>query len=99
MKETNEIFDALELVVAKIDKAFADGKIDWNDAALIIELVTEWKVFAEAVKDLKALPEEYKGLSEEEAAALAIRSYKFVKSIVDVVKKAQEVKPQPVLEA
>ena len=84
MKETNEIFDALELVINKVNAAFADGKIDWNDATLLISLVTEYKVFVEAVK-CKELPAEYTSMSEEDAAAFAIRSYKFVKSIVDMI--------------
>ena len=92
MKETNEIFDALELVISKVNAAFADGKIDWNDATLLIGLVTEYKVFVEAVK-CKELPAEYVNLSEADAAALAIRSYKFVKSIVDMINNIKENKP------
>lgn len=99
MKETNEIFDALELVINKVNLAFADGKIDWNDTTLLIGLVTEYKVFVEAVK-CKELPAEYTGMSEEDAAALAVRSYKFVKSIVDMIKAIQENTKKPeVIEA
>jgi hypothetical protein len=93
MKETNEIFDALELIVAKAEKAFADGKIDWDDASIIIELLTEYKTFVDAVTGLKELPAEYKDISEVEALALAARSYKFIKSIVELVKKIN-VKPK-----
>ena len=89
MKETNEIFDALELIVNKFSKAFEDGKISFDDATLLIELLTEYKVFVDAVEGIKDLPAEYKELNEIEAAALAVRSYKFVKSIVDVVKLAK----------
>jgi len=91
MKETNEIFDALELIIKKINLALADGKFDVSDITILISLLGDYKVFVEAVK-CKDIAQEYKDISEQDAAELAIRSFRFVKSIVEMVQLAGDMK-------
>ena len=91
MKETAEIFDALELIINKINLALEDGKFDVSDVTILISLLGDYKVFVEAVK-CKDIAQEYKDISEQDAAELAIRSYKFIKSIVEMAKLAGDMK-------
>ena len=94
MKEFNEIFDALELILEKCEGALQDGKIDWQDVQHLIDLATQYKVFVEAVMGTGEIPTEFKNIDQVDALALGIRAFDFVKRIVNLVKNSKKSEPQ-----
>lgn len=86
IKETKEILEGLKLVGVAVGKTLADGKVDFSDAANVVELVKQSDALLAAVKGADDAIAELKDLSQEEVLELGAAAYGVVKAILDARK-------------
>jgi len=90
LKDTLEYFTALELIVDQYAAIVEDGEFNWDDASHFIKLITEWKVFANAIKDSGNVGAELKDLDEAEVLQVGLRAFHLVKKLSKSIKKSIE---------
>ena len=89
LKNILEIMDGLDLIINGMNKVLEDGKIDWSDSLIFIEIVKEYKVFIDAAKDSDVALLELKDLDQVEMISLVSRvfnSAKLIKAMVMLIK-------------
>lgn len=82
IKEIKELLAGVEVLAVAIKKVMKDGKVDLQDAAVLVELGAQFPVLMAAVEGIKEIPAEAKEISAEEAIEL-------VGKIYDIAKKVQ----------
>ena len=90
LKDTLEYFAALELIVDQYCAIVADGEFNWDDAQHFIKLITEWKVFADMIKDSGNVPGELKDLDEQELIGMGLKAFGIAKKLSGAIKKSIE---------
>lgn len=85
IKEINEVFDALDLCIEVFSEAYKDDKINFKDLPCLFTLFENFKVFVDAFKGIKDIPEEIKDLDAMESARIIQRFIAITKKI-DLIK-------------
>lgn len=81
IKETKELFEGLALVAKGAKDIAKDGKVDFSDLSIAVDLVKNSNVLVEAVKGVDQIPEELKDLSQEELLEIIMIVYKKVTEV------------------
>lgn len=83
IKESLELGDGLIVLLVGLKKIGADGKLNFSDAADVIEMLQNLPVLMAAVKDASKIKDEVKDLDDAELAALGAKYMELVKALRD----------------
>jgi hypothetical protein len=81
IKESLELVKSIEILGVATKKMLADGKINFSDAPIALELIKEIEPVIEGFKGIEGIGEEVKDLSQEELIQLGLavfNAYKIV---------------------
>lgn len=81
IKESLELVKSIEILGVSAKKMLADGKINFADAPIALELIKEIEPVIEGFKDLKEIKEEIKDLSQEELIQLGLAVFNAYKNV------------------
>ena len=81
LKETLELVKSIEILGKATKKILADGKVNFSDAPVALELIKEIEPIIEGFKGLNQLDDEVKDLDEQELVQLGLAVFNTYKSI------------------
>lgn len=81
IKESLELVKSIEILGKATKKILADGKVNFQDAPVALELIKEIEPIIEGFKDLNQLDDEVKDLDEQELVQLGLAVFNTYKSI------------------
>jgi len=81
IKETLELLEGVKILAKAVKKALADGKLGWDDAAVLLQLLDQQKALIDAISASNQVPAELKDLSFEEAKLIIDKVIEMVKEI------------------
>ena len=85
LKESLELLKGIKLILNSLNKVFADGKLDWSDATIVLDLAKEYEVLIAAVDGFNYINDELKNLEEHEYIALAMNIFPMLKEIKKLI--------------
>jgi hypothetical protein len=77
-----EIFDVVDVALADVKAALADGKVDWTDAMKFTNL---WSPVKKALSDVTLAAAEAKGMDGDDVQVLLSRAVQVVTEVVAAV--------------
>lgn len=87
LKETLEIYGALDSMTRAIDESLKDGKLNVMDIPTFIPVLPSlWR----AINGIDGVAAELKDLNEDELKILTMRSVKTVSDFIKVLKKVKD---------
>lgn len=81
IKESLELIKSIEILGVAAKKILADGKVNFADAPVALELVKEIEPIIEGFKGLNKLGEEVKDLEQDELIQLGLAVFNAYKSV------------------
>lgn len=81
IKESLELVKSIEILGVSAKKMLADGKINFADAPIALELIKEIEPVIEGFKGLGEIKEEIKDLSQEELVQIGLAVFNAYKNI------------------
>ena len=81
LKETLELIKSIEILGKATKKILADGKVNFQDAPVALELIKEIEPIIEGFKEVKDISVEAKDLDEQELITLGLALFNTYKSI------------------
>jgi len=87
LKNTLEVLKAFELLTEVLGEVLADGKLTLKDLKAAPKLLTNYKLFFDAVKDVKLVGKEIKDLDERELMLLGKELLVIIRQVKNAVSK------------
>lgn len=81
IKEIVELLEGVKLLGINGKKVMADGKVDFSDFPVVLELLKQYATLVEAVKGLDQVPAEVKDLSADEAQVILAKVVEIVAAL------------------
>lgn len=84
IKELSELLAAVEIIGVAVKKVMKDGKVDFSDAQIVVELGSQFPTLIAAVEGIKEIPAEVVEIDSVEAIELVTKLYAIAKKIQEV---------------
>ena len=85
LKESLELIKGINLILDSLNKVFLDGKIDWTDVTVIMDIAKSYQTLLDAIGNANMIKDELKDLNTNEMVLLASTLYPMLKEIKKLV--------------